>query len=587
MSAYTTIGARSNSAPAASAHPHVEPAEVVAQTTDSPRPRFAQQPGWIERVPQVLKDHPRWVLWKFVRRLKADGTVKWTKMPLQARDPAAPAGTTDPTTWASFEKALAALDANAGRIDGLGFVLGWTAGPDPCTISGIDLDDCVDDQGQIADWARIRLEDFASYAEISPSGRGVKIFVLGCWANGATYEALDGLGDDGKGQIEIARRDRFFTVTGDRVDDRWTDLAPGSILLEGLHGYIERENLGRKGPSVCAGRSPHDVGKPLPREELAGLSPLEKFLTQLEAMRNRVTPCGDGYTACCPVHRESNPSMTFRVEDSCLLVFCHGCEAGFEKIMAAAGLLPRDAFPDSEPDEVAASIRPRIVGSRFPHVQVEAPPELIEAMTAKAEWYQQQLLERPDELTELASRLEVEEDTLQRLGVGWKEKNRRTDVRGTWIDDGPAWTFPEVDGEGRIIGIQRRYEDESLDKRTISGSMRGIYVPVGWQEIQGPVYIPEGASDVAALIGVGLCAIGRPSAKGGVGHLARLLRGADRRIVVLGEHDRKADGRWPGKEGVDRVADALGRELGRRVDKGYPPEGYKDVRDWIASRRII
>jgi hypothetical protein len=195
------------------------------------------------------------------------------------------------------------------------------------------------------------------------------------------------------------------------------------------------------------------------------------------------------------------------------------------------------------------------------------------------------LLDRPDQLTELACRLGVEEESLLKLGVGWKEKNWRRGDGREWIDDGPAWTFPEVDGAGAIVGIQRRYEDESLDKRAVGGGMRGIYVPAGWQEIPGPVYIPEGASDVAALIGVGLCAVGRPSAKGGVGHLARLLRGTDRRIVVLGENDRKADGRWPGKEGVDVVADVLGRELGRRVDRRYPPAGYKDVREWIAARR--
>jgi hypothetical protein len=277
--------------------------------------------------------------------------------------------------------------------------------------------------------------------------------------------------------------------------------------------------------------------------------------------------------------------MTFRAVDSRLLVYCHGCQAGFDKLMAAVGLLPQDAFPDCEPDEAGAVIRPRRTGSYFRPVHLDAPPELIAQMTAKAERYQKHLLERPDELTELASRLDVEEEALQRLRVGWKEENRRPDIHGTWIDDGPAWTFPEMNAAGEIIGIQRRFEDESLDKRVVSGSMRGLYIPIGWEEIAGPIYIPEGASDVAALISVGRCAIGRPSARGGVEHLAGLLRGVDRRIIVLGENDRKADGRWPGKEGVVRVAGALASELGRPVEKAFPPAGHKDVREWIASLR--
>jgi hypothetical protein len=206
-------------------------------------------------------------------------------------------------------------------------------------------------------------------------------------------------------------------------------------------------------------------------------------------------------------------------------------------------------------------------------------------MTAEAEQYGQALRDRPDALAELESRLGVPEEALTRLHVGWEENNRHRGEHGVWVDDGPAWTFPEWSGEGEIIGIQRRFEDERIGKRVISGSQRGLYVPTGWEEMRGPIYIPEGASDVAALIGVGRCAIGRPRATGGVEHLAKLLRGVDRRVIVLGENDRKADGRRPGKEGAEQVARALARELGRRVDVSFPPEGFKDVRDYVKSRR--
>jgi hypothetical protein len=559
----------------------------VAGKLEPPRPYFRYKPGWTGRIPDVLKQHPCWVLWKYLRRTKSDGTAKWTKMPVQARDRCSPASATDPATWSSFDEALRAFEASAGEVDGLGFVLGRMPGVN-LWISGVDFDDCIDPEGRIADWAQFWLDNFNSYAEYSPSGRGFKIFVRGRWDDGESYETLDGCGEDGMGRIEIAQADRFFTVTGDRVDARRSDLPAwglAGMVLYGLHLVIQRENRGSKNLSGSLRPDAADAGKPIPREELAGLSPIEKFLTELDAMGISHKPCGDGFTACCPVHADSNPSMTFKAaEDRRLLVYCHGCDARLDKIMPALGLLPQDAFPDCD-SKILLPRRPRGTGpvswSGYPGIS----PELIERMTAHAEHYLEELLECPEKLTELESRLGVPEEALLRLGVGWKQTNWRRNEHEEWIDDGPAWTFPEQSGEGEIIGIQRRYVDESIDKRAISGSKRGLSVPAAWEEIPGPVFIPEGASDVAALISVGLCAIGRPSATGGIGHLARFLRGVDRRIIVLGENDRKADGRWPGKEGAETVARALERELKRQIEVGFPPEGFKDVRAYVQSRR--
>ena len=155
-----------------------------------------------------------------------------------------------------------------------------------------------------------------------------------------------------------------------------------------------------------------------------------------------------------------------------------------------------------------------------------------------------------------------------------------------WIDDGPAWTFPRravrarssASGAATLTGL-------SISERSPAASEGFICRPAG-SRIPGPIYVPEGASDVAALISVGQCAVGRPGATGGVGRLARLLRDMDRRIIVLGENDQKPDGRWPGKEGAETVTRALAEALGRQVEKGFPPAGYKDVRDFISSRRI-
>ena len=114
-----------------------------------------------------------------------------------------------------------------------------------------------------------------------------------------------------------------------------------------------------------------------------------------------------------------------------------------------------------------------------------------ESMAEEAEGYRQALQECPEELAELASRLEVTDQVLRRLGVGWRAENLRPGKDGSWIDDGPTWTFPVMNGTGEIVGIHREYEDETIEARLVRGSKPGLYVPSGWQEIPGPVLILE------------------------------------------------------------------------------------------------
>jgi hypothetical protein len=174
-------------------------------------------------------------------------------------------------------------------------------------------------------------------------------------------------------------------------------------------------------------------------------------------------------------------------------------------------------------------------------------------------------------LNALAAELGVSTQSLERLGIGWSAEDQ-------------AWTFPERDHQRHIIGILRRYEDG--EKMVISGGRRGIYLPKGWEEIPGPVFIPEGVSDVAALLSRGLCAVGRPAATGGVKELAQLFSDSktEKTIVIVGENDRKPDGSWPGRDGAQKVAGKLAGLLGREVRWTMPPEGVKDVRELIQKR---
>jgi hypothetical protein len=158
------------------------------------------------------------------------------------------------------------------------------------------------------------------------------------------------------------------------------------------------------------------------------------------------------------------------------------------------------------------------------------------------------------------------------LPIGWKPVDL----------SGPCWTFPE--SNGRIIGISRRYRDGT--KKAEQGGARGLTIPEGWQQREGPVFCPEGPSDVLALTAMGLAAIGRPSNTGGVEQLAELLKFVPTAtpIVILGELDPKQDGKWPGRDGAIKVATDLAAKLDRRVSWALPPEEAKDVRQWVLSK---
>lgn len=120
----------------------------------------------LANVPDELKQRRQWCLWRF----QLDKNSRTTKVPYQ------PSGkmcnVTDPDQWVAFEDAAAAY-ANGG-YDGFGFCF---SGNEVC---GIDLDSCRNsDDGTLQPWAAEILNSVPSYAEISPSGYGVKLFALG------------------------------------------------------------------------------------------------------------------------------------------------------------------------------------------------------------------------------------------------------------------------------------------------------------------------------------------------------------------------------------------------------------------------
>ena len=158
-----------------------------------------------ENIPAELKSLPRWVCWKFEQR-----GGKMTKVPYTPTGRRAKSNY--PATWAAFDECRAAHER--GRFDGIGFQL------DGSGIVGVDIDHARDAAGNWNTAAADITERLASYAEISPSGEGVHIFIKAVKPGSKSKNAAAG--------VEMYDTKRFFTVTG-------------NLYREGLNAVQERQ----------------------------------------------------------------------------------------------------------------------------------------------------------------------------------------------------------------------------------------------------------------------------------------------------------------------------------------------------------
>lgn len=174
----------------------------------------------LQNVPAELRAHPQWCLWSYVERPGKNGATYWTKLPRQVSG--RPASSTDPSTWNSYEAVVAAYQE--GWADGIGYVLS----PER-RETGVDLDHAFDPEtGELHTWAEQHVRELATYAELSPSGHGVRLFIRGTLPEEmGGGRRVGGWGQDERGIVEAYCRARFVTVTGRRLADTPAELAEG------------------------------------------------------------------------------------------------------------------------------------------------------------------------------------------------------------------------------------------------------------------------------------------------------------------------------------------------------------------------
>ena len=177
-----------------------------------------------DNIPYELKQMNRWVLYRLFWDEKRG---KYDKKPFNARTGGF-AQSNNPNTWCDYETAMYVVDL----YDGLGFMLG--DGIFGVDIDGVELNDPV---------VKEVLTTLNSYAEISPSGKGIHVICMGSKPQGACR----------KGNFECYDSGRFFTVTGDTIPG-YEELKNCTESIKPLYQkYLARQEKTIFTTSICFG----------------------------------------------------------------------------------------------------------------------------------------------------------------------------------------------------------------------------------------------------------------------------------------------------------------------------------------------
>lgn len=170
-----------------------------------------------ENIPQTLKNLPNWICWKAVPQPRPDDPEHIGKIPINPKT-GGNAQSNNPDTWTDFDTALKASE----QFTGIGFMFGNSP------FFGVDIDGIEPDIREFLDGGNGIVSEFIhalhSYAELSPSGKGIHIICRGELPKGARR----------RGNVEMYDSGRFFTVTGNNIGE-YTAVEDCTEAIKPLH----------------------------------------------------------------------------------------------------------------------------------------------------------------------------------------------------------------------------------------------------------------------------------------------------------------------------------------------------------------
>lgn len=290
-----------------------------------------------ENIPRESKACPNWTLWKYVFR-----KGKWTKVPYQPNKKEG--DSSDPSKWTTYETAIDTYNNNKNLFDGIGFTFD-PSGP----FSGVDFDDCINEDGSIEPAVEGYLNKLNSYSEVSPSGKGIKVFtkaklpVIIERDNGKIQQGFAQKKE--KPEVEIYYGERFFTVTGNVLPQFSNEIEErNDELTEIFQEVFKRRNYFAKGNTNKKTKTKQTKIVP----EIKPLSP-EEADAQLQMLFAADETFKNNY--CTPAVKPNRSDIEFGL---CARMF----EAGFDE---KAVIRLMDGSPQSKWQEVGDHYRNRTI----------------------------------------------------------------------------------------------------------------------------------------------------------------------------------------------------------------------------------
>jgi len=144
-----------------------------------------------------------------------------------------------------------------------------------------------------------------------------------------------------------------------------------------------------------------------------------------------------------------------------------------------------------------------------------------------------------------------------------------------------AWAFPMKNEKEETIGIRLR--NSQGQKWAVKGSKQGVFVPLKSVHRQDVIFLPEGPTDTAAFLALGLYAIGRPSCLTGndILHKFVFLNKCFKVVIVSDNDELKQYGNSQSRPGI-KGAEKLKSDLKNCISTIWiPPSPAKDIREFI------
>ncbi len=287
-----------------------------------------------ENIPAELRVETRWLVWKWEwKPASGNAKAKWDKPPINP-ETGDEFDATDPAGWLQCDKARGTAHKHG---DGPGFALGTK--DDPSGFVVLDVDHCIDPAGSIDPRALELVERFNTYAEITPSRKGIRIWLRGKKPGDKCRRPSHQ--DKFLATIEIYEHGRYLTVTGKKLEIAPSAIATRHTALDDVYGAMfgtGGNHPGNGQPHAC---SPVDVSD----EALLAKARKATHGAEFSALYDR----GDTGS-----HGGDDSSADLSLLNR--LAFWTGCDTGrMETLFSASALGQREKWK-SRPDYRARSI---------------------------------------------------------------------------------------------------------------------------------------------------------------------------------------------------------------------------------------